>query len=95
MKNTAIIINTSRGPLINEEDLTIALRDKIISGAAIDVTETEPPSLDSPLLKLENLIITPHAAFFTQDSYNELRRKAAEEVVRVLSGKEPQNRVNK
>ncbi len=95
MKNTAVIVNTSRGPLVNENDLVVALRDKIIAGAAIDVTEVEPPTLNSPLLELENLIITPHAAFFTKDSYDELRRRAAEEVVRVLSGKEPENRVNK
>lgn len=95
MKNTAFLVNTSRGPLIKEEDLCIALKEGIIAGAAIDVTEVEPPEADSPLLELENLIITPHAAFFTQDSYDELRRRAAEEVLRVLSGKEPENKVNK
>lgn len=95
MKDTAIIVNTSRGPLVNENDLAVALKDKLIAGAAIDVTEVEPPEVGSPLLELENLIMTPHAAFFTKDSYAELRRRAAEEVVRVLSGKEPENRVNK
>lgn len=95
MKDTAFIINTSRGPLIKEEDLYIALKNRYIAGAAIDVMEIEPPAKDNPLLTLDNIIITPHAAFFTKDSYEELRRKAAEEVKRVLEGKEPKNRVNK
>ena len=95
MKRTAVVVNTSRGPLIKEEDLCVALKEKLIAGAAIDVTEVEPPVKESPLLSLNNLIITPHAAFFTKDSYDELRRRAAEEVRRVLLGEEPQNRVNK
>ena len=95
MKRTAVVVNTSRGPLIKEEDLCVALKEKLIAGAAIDVTEVEPPVKGSPLLSLNNLIITPHAAFFTKDSYDELRRRAAEEVRRVLLGEEPQNRVNK
>lgn len=95
MKPTAYIVNTGRGPLIKEDDLYTALKDRIIAGAAIDVTETEPLPKDNKLFTLENLIITPHAAFFTQDSYDELRRRACEEVIRVLQGKEPENRVNK
>ena len=95
MKDNAIIINTSRGPLINEKDLYEALKNKVIAGAAVDVTEVEPIEADNPLLTLENYIVTPHAAFFTQDSYIELRERAAGEVVRVLSGNEPESRVNK
>lgn len=95
MKSNAIIVNTSRGPLINDKDLYTALKNGIIAGAAVDVTEVEPIEIDNPLLTLENIIITPHAAFFTEDSYIELRRKAAKEVVRVLSGNEALNRVNK
>lgn len=95
MKSNAIIVNTSRGPLVNDKDLYLALKDGIIAGAAIDVTEIEPIESDNPLLNLENIIITPHAAFFTEDSYIELRKKAAKEVIRVLSGNEALNRVNK
>lgn len=95
MKNNAIIINTSRGPLVNEKDLYQALKGKVIAGAAVDVTVAEPIEEDNPLLSLENYIVTPHAAFFTQDSYIELRERAAGEVVRVLSGHEPESRVNK
>ncbi len=95
MKDNAILINTSRGPLINEKDLYEALKNNVIAGAAVDVTEAEPIEEDNPLLSLENYIVTPHAAFFTQDSYIELRERAAGEVVRVLSGQEPESRVNK
>lgn len=95
MKPTAYVINTGRGPLIKEDDLYEALKNKIIAGAAIDVTETEPLPIGNKLFTLENLIVTPHAAFYTQDSFEELRRRACEEVIRVLSGQEPENRVNK
>ena len=59
MKNTALLINTSRGKIINEKDLKFALKNKIIAGAALDVYEKEPPE-DSELLKLDNIICTPH-----------------------------------
>ncbi len=95
MKPTAFVINTGRGPLIKEKDLYEALKNKVIAGAAIDVTETEPLPVDNELFTLENLIITPHAAFFTRDSFEELRRRACEEAIRVLNGQEPENRVNK
>lgn len=95
MKETAYLINTARGPHVNEDDLYDALKNKKIAGAAIDVTENEPIAMDSKLLKLDNLIVTPHAAFFTKDSFEELRRRALEEAIRGLEGKEPINRVNK
>lgn len=94
MKNNAILINTARGPLVNESDLHYALKNKIIAGAALDVTENEPLENDSPLRELENIIITPHAAFFTKDSYYELRERAAKEVLRVLSGEKAESKVN-
>lgn len=94
MKETAFVINTGRGPLIDEKDLDYALRNKLIAGAAIDVTESEPLTLDSPLLELKNLIITPHAAFFSKDSFIELREKAAAEAMRMLDGEAPKNPVN-
>lgn len=95
VKKTVYIINTARGPHICEEDLYEALKDKNIAGAALDVTETEPLPKDHKLLKLDNLIITPHAAFFTKDSYEELRRRAFNEAIRVLDGENPENQVNK
>lgn len=84
MKKTAFLINTSRGPIINEKDLYIALKEKVIAGAAIDVMEEEPPKPNNPLLTLDNIIITPHIAFFSEDSYKELRVKAAENIKKAI-----------
>ena len=94
MKPNAVIVNTSRGPLINEADLYQALKSRQIAGAGLDVTNVEPIAQDNPLLRLDNVIITPHAAFLSQDSFIELRTRAAQEVVRVLSGQAPLHRVN-
>jgi D-3-phosphoglycerate dehydrogenase len=93
MKPTAYLVNTGRGPLIDEVALAQALDGNQLSGAALDVVETEPPS-GSPLLGRKNVILTPHTAFYSEESLLELQRKAAEEVVRVLSGSAPLNPVN-
>jgi phosphoglycerate dehydrogenase-like enzyme len=69
MKPTAYLINTSRGPLINEHDLIQVLTDKRIAGAAIDVFETEPLPPGHPFRKLENIMATPHIGYVTQDTY--------------------------
>lgn len=95
MKPTAYIVNTGRGPLINEKDLYEALKNNRLAGAALDVLEQEPPQKDNPLLALENVIVTPHAAFYSEESYMDLRRKAVQEVKRVLSNQPPLNQVNK
>lgn len=95
MKDGVIIINTSRGPLINEKDLYEALVSGKVAGAALDVMEVEPPDLSNPLLKLDNVIITPHAAFYSEKSGIELRRKSFEEAVRIATGQEPKNIVNR
>jgi len=67
MKRNAILVNTSRGPVINEDDLVAALQNGVIAGAAIDVMVDEPPSDYHPLLKMENVIVTPHIAAFSAD----------------------------
>ncbi|WP_454803397.1 D-2-hydroxyacid dehydrogenase family protein [Mucilaginibacter phyllosphaerae] len=69
MKPTAYIINTSRGPLINEHDLIQTLTDRKIAGAAIDVFETEPLPADHPFRTLDNIMATPHIGYITQDTY--------------------------
>jgi D-3-phosphoglycerate dehydrogenase len=94
MKKTAFLINTSRGPLIDEKALYKALKEKWIAGAALDVMEKEPPDWNNPLLKLENIIITPHISFYSEESYRELKIKVAESVVSVLKGKQPRSTVN-
>jgi len=93
MKPSAYLVNTGRGPLIDEAALAEALDKKQLAGAALDVIENEPPS-GSPLLGRKNVILTPHTAFYSEESLLELEKKATEEVVRVLSGQAPLNPVN-
>lgn len=95
MKKTAILVNASRGPVVDEKALYKALKEKWITGAGIDVLEKEPPEKDNPLFSLENILITPHMAWYSEGTIEEVQRKAAEEVARVLSGKLPVSLVNK
>lgn len=94
MKKSAFLINTSRGPLVVEEDLAFALNNDLISGAGLDVLSTEPPSEDNPLLKAKNCIITPHFAWATGEARIRLMNVAVANVKAYLSG-EPVNVVNK
>jgi D-3-phosphoglycerate dehydrogenase len=94
MKPTAILINTSRGPVVDEKALASALRDKRLAGAALDVWEHEPVTSDNPLLQMENVIATPHAAYFSSAAVAQIPRRCGEEVARVLTGQRPLNVVN-
>lgn len=89
MKKTAIIVNTARGPLIDEKDLIEALDNKEIGGAGLDVVETEPLPEDSALIGRDNVILAPHTAFYSVEALEELQTKAASDVARVLNGEEP------
>ena len=89
MKSSAHVINTSRGPLIDTAALRSAIEAGAIAGAGLDVLEVEPPAPDDPLLAAENVLITPHTAFYSEDSVAELQRKAFEQAVAVLRGEEP------
>jgi D-3-phosphoglycerate dehydrogenase / 2-oxoglutarate reductase len=89
MKPTALLINTARGPLVDEQALVAALDSGRIAGAALDVLATEPPARDSPLLGRDNVILTPHTAFYSVEALNELLTKCAADVARVLSGEPP------
>ena len=95
MKSSSFLVNTSRGAVVDEKALYEALREGQIAGAALDVLEEEPPGKDSPLLKLDNVIFTPHVAWYSESSLKELRAKAATDLVRVLEGKTPQGFVNR
>jgi len=95
MKKNAILVNTSRGGLVDEKALYKALKDGWISGAGLDVLQEEPPDKDNPLLFLDNVVITPHTAFYSEEAMEEVRRRAAQEVVQVLINKDiPNNPVN-
>lgn len=94
MKDTAFIINTSRGAVVDTKALCKAVEEGWIAGAGLDVLPQEPPEIDDPLLRQENVIITPHAAFSSKESVLELQRTAASQVACVLCGKKPENIVN-
>jgi D-3-phosphoglycerate dehydrogenase / 2-oxoglutarate reductase len=95
MKPSAYLINTARGPIVDEAALADALDQGQLAGAALDVMEQEPPSSASRLLgHRDNVIVTPHTSFYSEESLVDLQTKAAEEVVRVLSGQAPRNPVN-
>lgn len=94
MKPTALLINTSRGPVVDERALIRALEEKRLAGAALDVWEQEPVAADSPLLRMDNVIATPHAAYFSSPAVAAVPRRCGEEIVRVLTGQRPLNVVN-
>ncbi len=93
MKPTAYLINTARGGLVDNQALLSALESGSIAGAGLDVIDPEPMPADSPLHRSPNLIITPHAGFFSLTAMEILRRETAAEVARVLSGQEPRSSV--
>jgi D-3-phosphoglycerate dehydrogenase len=94
MKPTACLINTSRGPVVDEQALIRALQEHWIAGAALDVREQEPPATDSPLLHMDNVIVTPHAAYFSSPAVAQVPRRCGEEVARVLTNSRPLHVVN-
>lgn len=95
MKPTAYLINTSRGPLVNEDDLYDVLVDGKIAGAALDVLNEEPPKSLPKIATAPNIVITPHASWNSLESLPELRAKAAEEVVRTFREGRPKFLINK
>jgi D-3-phosphoglycerate dehydrogenase len=94
MKPSAYLINTSRGGIVNTPDLYLAIKSGLIAGAGLDVLEKEPPGMDFELVKFENVIITPHAGFYSESALDELKYEAAVNVLKVLKGEKPVNVVN-
>lgn len=94
MKPTAILINTSRGGLVHEGALAQALRQGRIFGAGLDVLEHEPLHPGHPLLALDNVVLTDHTAWYSEESLQDLQFRAAQEVARVFAGEKPRAWVN-
>ena len=95
MKPTAYFINTSRGPTVDEPTLIKALQEKWIAGAGLDVYEKEPVDPANPLLKMDNVVVMPHSASYSDAAFKLLRITVGQEAARVLSGQWPKNVVNK
>lgn len=94
MKRSAYLVNTARGPVVDEQALIDGLRTGEIAGAGVDVYEQEPLSPDNPLLSMENVICTPHIAGSSEIGWATIRRRAGEEAARVLRGERPEVVVN-
>jgi D-3-phosphoglycerate dehydrogenase len=94
MKSHAILVNTCRGKVVDEAALLKALNGRLIAGAGVDVLEKEPPAPDNPLLRCSNAIVTPHAAWYSEQGLDRLKTMGMDEVVRVLNGKRPHFVVN-
>ncbi len=94
MKKRAFLINTCRGKVVDGKALLKALKDGEIAGAGVDVLEKEPPDPEDPLLHCEKLIVTPHAAWYSEESLDRLKNYGMDEVVRILNGKRSRFVVN-
>jgi D-3-phosphoglycerate dehydrogenase len=94
MKPNAVVINTSRGGLIKQDDMAEALRQNRIFGAGIDVFEQEAPAKDNPFFALKNVIVSDHTGWYSVESLEKLQYKAAMETARALKNEEPESWVN-
>ena len=95
MKSTAYLINTARGPIVNHDALVEALQGRRIAGAGIDVFEIEPVPRDDPLLKLDNVIVSPHSIAWTQEVFRDNSLHACRNVLEVAQGRAPRHVVNR
>ena len=87
MKKTSVIINISRGSVVNEKDLNKALNDGIIYGAGLDVFEKEPPTNDNSLLTNENVFLSPHAATFTEECLSKMSIETVQNIINFFENK--------
>lgn len=94
MKESAFLVNTARGPVWDESAVAAAVRDGRIAGAATDVLVREPPEKDHPFLSLERMIVTPHVAWYSEESFHKNMVDGMDEIERVLAGKRPRSIVN-
>jgi D-3-phosphoglycerate dehydrogenase len=94
MRPGAIVVNTARGGIVDVDALVRALRSGAVGGAGIDCHEDEPLPVGHPLTTFDNVVLTPHLAWYTEESYGELKRRTIENVVEVLAGRTPRNILN-
>jgi len=94
MKPGAVLLNTSRGGLVEHSSLWRAIQDGLIAGAGLDVFDPEPPDLNQPLYKDSRVIVTPHAAFTSEESLIDLRTRVCGQILQALQGEQPENVVN-
>ena len=94
MKDTAFLINTSRGDVVDESALINALKTKKIAGAGLDVLSQEPPEVQNPLLSMPNVIVSPHSAFVSHEALTDLAAMSTKAVIDMLEGKVPENILN-
>jgi phosphoglycerate dehydrogenase-like enzyme len=87
MKKTAFLVNTSRGPLVDEKALIATLQSKSIAGAGLDVFDVEPLPLDHPFRKMDNVVITPHLGYVSQQNYAKMYPEIVEDIRAWLDGK--------
>ena len=95
MKDGAYLINPARGALVDLEAVAEALTSGKLAGAAMDAFEVEPLPLDSPILKCENIVLTPHTGAETKESYYNVSMTTARDIIKVIKGEEPEHCVNK
>lgn len=94
MKKSAVIINTARGPIVKTQDLVMALKEGMIAGAALDVFEEEPPPKNLELLKMDNVILSPHIAWYSEEGGWDIRVMVMDDVRAFLKGRPPRFVVN-
>ena len=94
MKKTAVIVNTARGPIVNVNELATALKEGVIAGAGIDVYDREPPSPDYPLLNMDNAVLTPHLAWYSEEGGMDIRHTIIDDLKAFLEGNPPKSVVN-
>jgi phosphoglycerate dehydrogenase-like enzyme len=95
MKETAYLINAARGPIVDQAALTVALQERRIQGAALDVFEQEPVDPNDPILTLDNVIVTPHGICWTDECFLGNGRSACESILDIAAGRVPKNVVNR
>jgi phosphoglycerate dehydrogenase-like enzyme len=95
MKPTAYLINTARGPIVDQKALTLALQERRIAGAGLDVLEKEPPDADDPILKLDNVTLAPHALCWTDQCFAGIGASCVRAVLGIMRGQTPPTVVNR